>query len=64
MGKLQPDKPKNYDDIVDFLVDLFKIGANPIKWDSNEKEFKNPIDDIINMSEEDYGYTKEERLAV
>lgn len=30
MGRLQPKKPRDYDDIQDFLVDLFKIGANPV----------------------------------
>ena len=64
MGRLQPKKPKDYDDVCDFLVDLFKIGANPISWDPEEQEVQNPIDDIINKSEEDYGYTKEERLEV
>ena len=64
MGRLQPTKPKDYDYIQDFLVDLFKIGANPIEWRSDEGEFYNPIDDIINKSEEDYGYTKQERLEV
>lgn len=64
MGRLQPKKPQDYDDICDFLVDLFKVGANPIAWDSDAGEFNNPIDDIINKSEEDYGYSKSERLAV
>lgn len=62
MGRLQPKKPKDYDDVCDFLVDLFKIGANPISYENGE--LKNPIDDIFNKSEEDYGYTKEERLDV
>jgi hypothetical protein len=47
MGRLQPTKPRNYDDICDFLVDLFKIGANPISWKRDEKELRNPIDEII-----------------
>lgn len=64
MGRLQPRKPRDYDYIQDFLVDLFKIGANPIEWRSDEGEFYNPIDDIISKSEEDYGYTKQERLDV
>jgi len=64
MGRLQPSKSMHYDDVADFLVDLFKIGANPIEWDKGEEEFYNPIDDIENKSEEDYGYTKEERLEV
>ena len=34
MGRLQPRKPRDYDYIQDFLVDLFKIGANPIEWKS------------------------------
>ena len=32
MGRLQPKKSRNYDDVCDFLVDLFKIGANPLEW--------------------------------
>lgn len=60
IGRLQPKTPSDYDDIADFLIDLFKVGANPISYESGE--LKNPIDDILNMSEEDYGYTKEERL--
>ena len=45
MGVLQSERPTGYDDIVDFLVDLFRIGANPIRWDSNDGVL-NPIDDI------------------
>lgn len=56
MGRLQPRKPSDYDDIQDFLVDLFRIGANPMEF--REDGTYNPIDDIINKSEEDYGYTK------
>ncbi len=48
----------------DFLVDLFKIGANPIEWHADAGEFYNPIDDIIYDSEEKYDYTKQERLDV
>ena len=62
MGRLQPRKPKNYDDICEFLVDLFKIGANPISW--NVGELHNPVDDIIYDSEEKYGYTRQERMEV
>ena len=62
MGRLQPKKPRDYDDIQDFLVDLFKIGANPISLKGGE--LNNPIDDILNKSEEDYGYTKAQRLEV
>ena len=58
MKILQPKKPNDYDDIQDFLVDLFKIGANPIKWNQDEDEFHNPIDDIMYDSEEMYGYSK------
>ena len=64
MGRLQPKKPKNYDDICDFLVDLFKTGANPIAWDSENQELQNPIDEIAYDSEEKYGYTKAERMEV
>ena len=64
MGRLQPKKPRNYDDICDFLVDLFKIGANPIAWDNENRELKNPIDDIMYDSEEMYGYSKSERMDV
>ena len=64
MGRLQPSKSMNYDDVADFLVDLFKIGANPIEWKQDDEEYYNPIDDIENKSEEDYGYTKQERLEV
>ena len=64
IGRLQPKKARNYDDIQDFLVDLFKVGANPISWNYDEEELSNPIDDIINKSEEDYGYTKQERVEV
>lgn len=64
MGKLQPKKIDSYDDICDFLVDLFKIGANPITYDADSNGISNPIDDILNKSEEDYGYTKEERMEV
>ena len=64
MGRLQPKKPRSYDDICDFLVDLFKIGANPIAWDNENRELRNPIDDIMYDSEEMYGYTKGERMEV
>ena len=64
MGRLQPKKRKEYDDVCDFLVDLFRIGANPLTWRSDEGEFYNPIDDILGKSEEDFGYTKEERIQV
>ena len=47
MGRLQKSKSKNYDDICDFLVDLFKIGANPIEWHSDSGELYNPVDDIL-----------------
>ena len=57
MGRLRKDVPAKYDDISDFLVDLFRIGANPVKW-SAEDGLSNPIDDIFLSSEEDYGYTK------
>lgn len=60
MGRLRPDKKDDYDDIKDFLVDLFRIGANPVSFDSGE--IKNPLDDIFNVTEEEYGYTKEERI--
>lgn len=36
MGRLDESKSMEYDDVVDFLVDLFKIGANPIKYDSSD----------------------------
>ena len=49
---------------MDFLVDLFKIGANPIGWDSSERVFSNPLDDIEKSFEEDYGYSKQERMDV
>ena len=62
MGRLRTDKGEDFDDVQDFLVGLFKIGANPIKLENGE--LKNPIDDIFGKSEEDYGYTKEERLEV
>ena len=62
MGRLQPEKPRDYDYICDFLVDLFKVGANPIS--RKDGQLENPIDDIIKKSEDDYGYTKEERIAV
>lgn len=42
MGRLQPNAPSEHDDISDFLVDLFKIGANPIAY--VDGELKNPID--------------------
>ena len=64
MGKLQPKKPKDYDDVCDFLVDLFRIGANPVEWRQLSQELYNPVDDIDYDYEEKYGYTKEERLAV
>ena len=64
MGRLQRNKPNDYDDIMDFLVDLFKVGANPIELNLTTNEFNNPIDDTLNKSEEDYGYTKQERLEV
>ena len=64
MGRLQPKKPKDYDDVCDFLVDLFKIGANPIAWDNDNRELNNPIDEIAYDSEEKYGYTKAERMEV
>lgn len=62
MGRLQPKKPRDYDDICDFLVDIFKIGANPISLDNDE--LRNPVDDIIFDSEEKWGYTREERMEV
>jgi hypothetical protein len=62
MGRLQPQKPSDYDYICDFLVDLFKVGANPIS--RKDGQLENPIDDIIKKSEDDYGYRKEERIAV
>lgn len=62
MGRLQPKKPRDYDDICDFLVDLFKIGANPISFDNDE--LRNPVDNIIFDSEEKWGYTREERMEV
>ena len=64
MGYLQPKKPRNYDDVCDFLVDLFKIGANPIAWDADGQKLDNPIDRIMFDSEEMWGYTKEERMDV
>lgn len=51
MGHLQPKKPQDYDDICDFLVDLFKTGANPVEWKAGSTEFYNPIDDIALDSE-------------
>ena len=63
MGRLQPKKPIDYDYIQEFLVDLFRIGANPIRKD-DEYGLYNPIDDIIQKSEEDYGYSKQERMDV
>ena len=36
MGRLDESKSMEYDDVVDFLVDLFRIGANPIKYDSSD----------------------------
>lgn len=64
MGRLRPDKPRDYDYIQDFLVDLFKIGANPISRGGPDGSLMNPIDDIFNTSEEEYGYTRQERLDV
>lgn len=64
MGRLQRDMPRSYDDVCDFLVDLFRIGANPIRWDKDSGELNNPIDDIAYDSEEKYGYTKAERMEV
>lgn len=64
MGHLQPKKPQDYDDICDFLVDLFKTGANPVEWKAGSTEFYNPIDDIALDSEQKYGYSKAERLEV
>ena len=64
MGRLQPNKSKDYDDVCDFLVDLFRIGANPIKWNDDEDEFENPIDNIQNDLEQQYGYDKQDRLDV
>ena len=64
MGRIDERKPMEYDDVVDFLVDIFKIGANPIKWDNSDKSLQNPIDDITNNLEEDYGYTRAERRRV
>ena len=64
MGRLQPNKPKEYDDIQDFLVDIFKIGANPIKRNDDEDGLVNPIDVLANNLEEEYGYTKQDRLNV
>lgn len=62
IGRLQPKQPSDYDDVADFLINLFKIGANPIAYEGGE--LKNPIDDILGRSEEEYGYTKDERLDV
>lgn len=59
MGILQRTRD---DDIQDFLIDLFRIGANPIKYEDGE--LRNPIDDIIYDSEEKYGYTRQERMEV
>ena len=39
MGRLQRNKPKDYDDIMDFLVDLFKDGANTIEFNLTANEF-------------------------
>ena len=64
MGRLQPKKPRDYDDVCDFLVDLFKIGANPIDWDKENQELHNPIDEIMFDSEEKWGYSREERMDV
>lgn len=64
MGRLQPKQPRDYDDVCDFLVDLFKIGANPIEWNGDEQELHNPVDDIIFDSEEKWGYSREERMEV
>ena len=33
IGRLQPKKPSDYDDVADFLINLFKTGANPISYD-------------------------------
>ena len=62
MGKLRSDLGKDYDGVRDFLVDLFRIGANPLKW--QDGDVYNPIDDVIDRTEEEFGYTKEERLEV
>ena len=51
------------DDIRDYLTQLFKLGANPLKWDSGTNTVYNPIDDI-SVSEEDYGYSKDERYDI
>ena len=64
MGRLQTDKSKDYDDVVDFLVDVFKTGANPISYDSDTGELSNPIDDTSNDLETQYGYSKVERREV
>ena len=63
IGRLQPQKPKDYDDVMDFLVDLFKIGANPIKY-NKQGELDNPIDDKDINAFENYGYSKQQRLEV
>lgn len=57
IGRLQPKQQSDYDDVADFLINLFKIGANPIAYEGGE--LKNPIDDILYRSEEEYGYTKD-----
>ena len=62
MGRLRTDKPRKYDDICDFLVDLFRIGANQVEW--KDGEFYNPIDDFGKVSSDEYGYTKDERREV
>ena len=55
---------EKHDDICDFLVDLFKIGANPIAWNEYSQELHNPIDDLMYDSEEKYGYSRSERMGV
>ena len=62
MGKLRSDLGKDYDGVRDFLVDLFRIGANPLKW--QDGDVYNPIDDVVARTEEEFGYSKEERLEV
>ena len=69
IGKLQPDRESSFDDVQDFLVDLFRIGANPVKWDFSDGDFMNPIDydplrDAVYDVEGRYGYTKTERMKV
>lgn len=63
MGRLQPKRPSDYDDVCDFLVDLFRTGANPIALDESG-EIQNPIDDVLSRTESEFGYTRAERVAV